>query len=63
MLSNNEFIDWIIKGVLAISFAGWAALIRYFGQKYIATQEEITEKLAEINTRLAVLEAQQKQKE
>jgi hypothetical protein len=53
---DKDFVDWVIKGIVAASFAGWAMVIRYFGQKYIATQEEIQKELAQINTRLAVME-------
>lgn len=56
-MDHSEFIDWIIKGILAASFAGWALVIRYFGGKYITSLEEIQKELVEIKTDIAVMKA------
>lgn len=55
-MDHSEFIDWIIKGILAASFAGWAWIIRYFGGKYITTLEEIQKRLSRVERKLGIAE-------
>jgi hypothetical protein len=63
MITEPDFFDWVIKGILATSFAGWAFIIRYFGGKYIATQEQIQKELTEIRIEIALLKAERNRKE
>jgi hypothetical protein len=55
---DTEFIDWVIKGILAASFAGWAFIVKYFGGKYIGSLEDIQKELQVIRTDIAVLKSQ-----
>jgi hypothetical protein len=57
IMHESEFLDWVIKGVLAASFAGWAFIVKYFGGKYISSLEEIEKQLIVVRRDIAVLKA------
>lgn len=59
LMHESEFIDWVIKGILAASFAGWAFILKYFGGKYISTLEDIQKELVIVRRDIAVLKAKE----
>lgn len=60
-MQESEFMDWAIKGLLAAAFATWAAVIKYFGGRYISSLDAIEARLGRLELKLAVLEATHKQ--
>ncbi len=50
----SELMDWIIKGVVAASFAGWALVLKYFGGQYIDTMKDTQRRLGRIERKLGI---------